>query len=162
LSSESVVVATCFGIAFILSANSPSRSYRRRGVAVVLAVTCVRPTARVNRGAGRSRHTHPIVGPFGPTMAGHTGSREPVRPPTLRRRAGRRRYLAGGKRSHWIFVRADPHEAVFQDVLDQYFPILGPRLVACARALTGLQATDPVEVLGPVDAQQLMSSSVGP
>jgi uncharacterized protein (DUF1810 family) len=37
-------------------------------------------------------------------------------------------------------------------------PVLGPRLVACARALTGLQATDPVEVLGPVDAQKLQSS----
>ena len=61
LSSESVVVATCSGIAFILSANSPSRSYRRRGVAIVLAVTCVRPTAGL---AGRSRHTHPTVGPF--------------------------------------------------------------------------------------------------
>jgi hypothetical protein len=44
-----------------LVGNSPSRSYRRRGVAIVLAVTCVRPTAGL---AGRSRHTHPTVGPF--------------------------------------------------------------------------------------------------
>ena len=37
-------------------------------------------------------------------------------------------------------------------------PVLGPRLVECARALTTLPTTDPVQVLGPVDAQKLRSS----
>jgi uncharacterized protein (DUF1810 family) len=37
-------------------------------------------------------------------------------------------------------------------------PVLGPRLVECARALTGLPGSDPVAVLGPVDAVKLRSS----
>jgi uncharacterized protein (DUF1810 family) len=37
-------------------------------------------------------------------------------------------------------------------------PVLGPRLVEAARALTGLDGSDPVAVLGPVDAQKLRSS----
>ena len=37
-------------------------------------------------------------------------------------------------------------------------PVLGPRLRECAAALVGLDATDPVRVLGPVDAQKLHSS----
>ena len=37
-------------------------------------------------------------------------------------------------------------------------PVLGPRLVACARALLEAGSTDPVQVLGPVDAQKLQSS----
>jgi uncharacterized protein (DUF1810 family) len=37
-------------------------------------------------------------------------------------------------------------------------PVLGPRLVECARTLTALDGTDPVAVLGPVDAQKLRSS----
>ena len=37
-------------------------------------------------------------------------------------------------------------------------PVLGPRLVECARALTTLPTSDPVQVLGPVDAQKLRSS----
>jgi uncharacterized protein (DUF1810 family) len=37
-------------------------------------------------------------------------------------------------------------------------PVLGSRLVACARALTELEETDPVRVLGPVDALKLQSS----
>ena len=37
-------------------------------------------------------------------------------------------------------------------------PVLGPRLVRAARVLTELDATDPVAVLGPVDAQKLRSS----
>ena len=37
-------------------------------------------------------------------------------------------------------------------------PILGPRLVECARILTHLPGTDAVTVLGPVDAQKLRSS----
>jgi uncharacterized protein (DUF1810 family) len=37
-------------------------------------------------------------------------------------------------------------------------PVLGPRLLECARALTAIAATDPVAVFGPVDAQKLQSS----
>jgi uncharacterized protein (DUF1810 family) len=37
-------------------------------------------------------------------------------------------------------------------------PVLGPRLVECADALAGLEATDPVEVLGGIDAVKLRSS----
>jgi len=37
-------------------------------------------------------------------------------------------------------------------------PVLGPRLVECADALTGLDSTDPVEVLGGIDAVKLRSS----
>ena len=36
-------------------------------------------------------------------------------------------------------------------------PVLGPRLRACARALTALPGHDPVAVLGPVDATKLRS-----
>ena len=36
--------------------------------------------------------------------------------------------------------------------------MLGPRLVACCRALAGLATTDADDVLGPVDGQKLRSS----
>jgi uncharacterized protein (DUF1810 family) len=36
--------------------------------------------------------------------------------------------------------------------------VLGPRLVACCRALTGLATSDAEAVLGPVDGQKLRSS----
>jgi uncharacterized protein (DUF1810 family) len=78
----------------------------------------------------------------------------------------------GRKRGHWMwfvfpqltglgrsttaqrYAISGPAEA--QAYLDH--PVLGPRLVACARALIESQATDPVEVLGAVDAQKLHSS----
>lgn len=37
-------------------------------------------------------------------------------------------------------------------------PVLGPRLLRCARVLTELPLTDAAQVLGPVDAQKLQSS----
>ena len=37
-------------------------------------------------------------------------------------------------------------------------PVLGPRLVECARALLDQPDSDPVRVLGPIDAQKLRSS----
>jgi len=37
-------------------------------------------------------------------------------------------------------------------------PVLGPRLVECADTLAGLDATDPVGVLGGIDAVKLRSS----
>jgi uncharacterized protein (DUF1810 family) len=36
--------------------------------------------------------------------------------------------------------------------------VLGPRLVECARALTGLETHDAVAVFGGIDAQKLHSS----
>jgi uncharacterized protein (DUF1810 family) len=36
--------------------------------------------------------------------------------------------------------------------------VLGPRLLECADTLAGLDATDPVEVLGGIDAVKLRSS----
>jgi uncharacterized protein (DUF1810 family) len=36
--------------------------------------------------------------------------------------------------------------------------VLGPRLVECADTLTDLDATDPVDVLGGIDAVKLRSS----
>jgi uncharacterized protein (DUF1810 family) len=37
-------------------------------------------------------------------------------------------------------------------------PVLGPRLLGCARILTNLPGTDAATVLGPVDARKLQSS----
>lgn len=37
-------------------------------------------------------------------------------------------------------------------------PVLGPRLVECARILTELPGTDPVEIFGDTDAMKLRSS----
>jgi uncharacterized protein (DUF1810 family) len=37
-------------------------------------------------------------------------------------------------------------------------PVLGPRLVECARILANLPGTDAATILGPVDAQKLRSS----
>ena len=36
--------------------------------------------------------------------------------------------------------------------------VLGPRLIECCRALAGLRGSDPVSVLGGIDAQKLRSS----
>jgi len=79
---------------------------------------------------------------------------------------------AGRKRTHWMWfvfpqVAGLGHSATAQhyaiaglgearDYLAH--PVLGPRLVECARALTALAGDDPVAVLGGVDAQKLRSS----
>lgn len=79
---------------------------------------------------------------------------------------------AGRKRTHWMwFVFPQVAGLGHSPVAQRYaisglaeaqaylaHPVLGPRLVECARALTGLRASDPVEVLGSVDAQKLRSS----
>jgi uncharacterized protein (DUF1810 family) len=79
---------------------------------------------------------------------------------------------AGRKRSHWMWFvfpqvaglgrspTAQHYAISGRDEAQAYLahPVLGPRLVECAGALTGLGATDPVAVLGPVDAQKLRSS----
>lgn len=80
--------------------------------------------------------------------------------------------LRGGrKRGHWMwFVFPQIAGLGYSQAAQRYalsglaeasdylaHPVLGPRLIACARALTGLQESDPVEVLGAVDAQKLKS-----
>jgi uncharacterized protein (DUF1810 family) len=79
---------------------------------------------------------------------------------------------AGRKRSHWMWFvlpqltglgRSDLAQRYALSGLDEAreyvaHPVLGPRLLACARVLAGLPTTDPAEVLGSVDAQKLHSS----
>ncbi|WP_369134691.1 DUF1810 domain-containing protein [Modestobacter sp. I12A-02662] len=79
---------------------------------------------------------------------------------------------AGRKRSHWMWFvfpqvaglgrspTAQRYAISGRDEARAYLahPLLGPRLVECARALTGLGTTDPAAVLGPVDGQKLRSS----
>ena len=79
---------------------------------------------------------------------------------------------SGRKRSHWMWfvfpqVAGLGRSATAQryaisgiDEARDYLahPVLGPRLVECARALTVLPGDDPIAVLGGVDAQKLCSS----
>jgi uncharacterized protein (DUF1810 family) len=79
---------------------------------------------------------------------------------------------AGRKRSHWMWFvlpqvaglgRSETarHYAVSgldEARADLAHPVLGPRLVECARVLASLPETDAAAVLGPVDAQKLRSS----
>jgi len=78
----------------------------------------------------------------------------------------------GEKRTHWMWFvfpqlaglgRSDKarHFAISGAPEARSYlahPVLGARLVECARVLTGLTADDPVSVFGPVDAQKLRSS----
>ena len=83
------------------------------------------------------------------------------------------RELANGrKRSHWMWFVFPQITGLGRSATAQYFaisgvaearaylahPVLGPRLVECARILTELPGTDAVAILGPVDAQKLQSS----
>lgn len=79
---------------------------------------------------------------------------------------------AGSKRSHWMWFvfpqlaglgrsetarrYALPGLAEARDYLNH--PVLGPRLLTCARALLEQEHSDPVDILGAVDAQKLRSS----
>jgi uncharacterized protein (DUF1810 family) len=79
---------------------------------------------------------------------------------------------AGRKRSHWMwYVFPQLAGLGFSAMAQRYgisglaeaeaylaHPQLGPRLDACVRALLDLAGSDPVAVLGPVDAQKLSSS----
>ena len=79
---------------------------------------------------------------------------------------------SGRKRSHWMWfvfpqVAGLGRSATAQryaisgiDEARDYLahPVLGPRLVECAQALTVLPGDDPIAVLGGVDAQKLCSS----
>jgi len=79
---------------------------------------------------------------------------------------------AGRKRSHWMWFvfpqvaglgRSETARRYALSGVDEasaYLadPVLGPRLLECARTLTSLPTNDPVEVFGPVDATKLRSS----
>jgi uncharacterized protein (DUF1810 family) len=83
-----------------------------------------------------------------------------------------RELRAGRKRGHWMwfvfpqitglgYSETSRHFAISGlDEAQAYLahPVLGPRLVESASALTKLDGTDAVEVFGPVDAQKLHSS----
>ncbi len=78
----------------------------------------------------------------------------------------------GHKRSHWMWFVFPQIAGLGQSPTAAHYgirgldearaylahPVLGPRLVECADALTGLDSTDPVEVLGGIDAVKLRSS----
>jgi uncharacterized protein (DUF1810 family) len=79
---------------------------------------------------------------------------------------------AGAKRSHWMWFVFPQLAGLGRSATAQHYaisgpaeaqaylahPVLGPRLRECAAALTGLDTTDPVAVLGGIDAQKLQSS----
>jgi uncharacterized protein (DUF1810 family) len=79
---------------------------------------------------------------------------------------------AGHKRSHWMWFVFPQVAGLGRSPMAQRYaiggpdearaylahPVLGPRVVECARALTALPGSDPVAVLGPIDAQKLRSS----
>jgi len=78
----------------------------------------------------------------------------------------------GHKRSHWMwFVFPQIAGLGFSPMAQHYaiadldearayldHPVLGPRLLECARALTELDTSDPVAVMGDIDAMKLRSS----
>jgi uncharacterized protein (DUF1810 family) len=79
---------------------------------------------------------------------------------------------AGAKRSHWMWFVFPQIAGLGRSATAQRYaisgpadaraylahPVLGPRLRESAAALTGLETTDPVAVLGGIDAQKLHSS----
>src|ERR1700712_3313446 len=79
---------------------------------------------------------------------------------------------AGSKRSHWMWFVFPQIAGLGRSSTAQHYsidglpeaqaylahPLLGPRLVECARALAALDTQDAVRVFGPVDAQKLRSS----
>lgn len=78
----------------------------------------------------------------------------------------------GRKRGHWMWFIFPQLAGLGRSPMAQHYaisglpeaqayldhPVLGPRLVACADALLHSQQSDPVAVLGAVDAQKLRSS----
>ena len=79
---------------------------------------------------------------------------------------------AGRKRTHWMWFVFPQIAGLGRSGMAQRFaladlgearayvahPVLGPRLVECARALTDLDVDDPMQVMGSIDAQKLRSS----
>jgi uncharacterized protein (DUF1810 family) len=87
--------------------------------------------------------------------------------------AGALRELRNGyKRGHWMWFVFPQIAGLGRSATAQLYaisgtaeaaaylahPVLGPRLLECARALTELIETDAVQVLGDIDAQKLQSS----
>lgn len=86
--------------------------------------------------------------------------------------AALRELRQGRKRGHWMWFVFPQVAGLGRSATSQHYaladlseavayhshPLLGPRLRECARALTELTTRDPVEVLGPIDAQKLQSS----
>jgi uncharacterized protein (DUF1810 family) len=78
----------------------------------------------------------------------------------------------GAKRSHWMWFVFPQLAGLGRSETAHYYaiadlaearaylahPVLGPRLVECARTLTGLGTQDAVAVFGSIDAQKLHSS----
>lgn len=79
---------------------------------------------------------------------------------------------AGRKRSHWIWYVFPQLAGLGHSANAQFFgigsidearaylahPVLGPRYLECVEALLLLTSSDPVAVLGPIDAVKLRSS----
>ncbi len=79
---------------------------------------------------------------------------------------------AGRKRTHWMWFVFPQVAGLGRSAVAQRYavaslaeahayvehPVLGARLVECARALVELRGSDAADVLGPVDAQKLRSS----
>lgn len=86
--------------------------------------------------------------------------------------AALRELRAGRKTGHWMWFVLPQLAGLGRSATARHFalsgpqealaylahPVLGPRLRECAAALVELATTDPVEVLGSVDAQKLRSS----
>ena len=78
----------------------------------------------------------------------------------------------GRKRSHWMWFVFPQVSGLGRSPVAKHFeltgadearaylahPVLGPRLLECARAVAALEGHDAVAVLGPVDAAKLRSS----
>ena len=83
-----------------------------------------------------------------------------------------RELQAGRKRSHWMWFVFPQVAGLGSSPMARHYaisglpearaylahPVLGRRLLDCARALTELETADPERVLGPVDAVKLRSS----
>ncbi|MEJ7933869.1 DUF1810 domain-containing protein [Sphingobium sp. AN558] len=79
---------------------------------------------------------------------------------------------AGSKRSHWMWFIFPQLKALGRSPIAQFYgivslaearayddhPVLGARYCACVEALQGLSTSDPVAVMGLVDAMKLRSS----
>jgi len=78
----------------------------------------------------------------------------------------------GRKRTHWMWFVFPQIAGLGESSMARWFamsglpeaqaylvhPVLGPRPVACTGVLDALPSSDPVEILGPIDAQKLRSS----
>ncbi len=83
-----------------------------------------------------------------------------------------RELRAGRKRSHWMWWVFPQVAGLGRSPTSQHYgvrglgearayldhPLLGPRLLACVDALLALDGSDPVAVLGGIDAVKLRSS----